>query len=477
MGTQRLLIPTLFLLASCAALQVADKDIEAAWVVLGEEGVAIARVVTTASACPTLFQDGVARPMAVRALPATIVQRATASAPDVSKASEFPVLTCETSIDKGARSATVGGRRLPLAADRPQRIVVIGDSGCRMKSADKMFQACDDTDAWPFKEVSESAAAMKPDLVVHLGDYHYRENACPAGNAGCATSPWGYGWDTWKADLFAPAAALLAAAPWVMIRGNHETCYRAGQGWWRFLDPRPLEAGRDCNTAGDDARGDYSAPYRVPLGSGAQIIVFDSSKAPPSGKWASPGDAAIATYAAQFAAASTLAGQADFSIYVMHHPILGFAPVWDPNSKDEAQPGHAALQQVMQGVSGTRLFPKGAGLSLAGHIHLFEAVAFSSDHPPQFVVGNGGTSLDPAMPATLSDRTQPYADARHDLYSSDSAFGFMTMERDASRWSMRSWDRGGGHRRPGSWTTAGWCRPRFHDVFRRRRHGASCRYP
>jgi hypothetical protein len=50
-------------------------------------------------------------------------------------------------------------------------------------------------------------------------------------------SPWGYGWDTWKADFFDPAQALLKAAPWVMVRGNHETCTRAGQGWWRFLDP------------------------------------------------------------------------------------------------------------------------------------------------------------------------------------------------------------------------------------------------
>ena len=105
----------------------------------------------------------------------------------------------------------------------------------------------------------------RPDLVIHVGDYHYRENACPAGNAGCAGSPWGYGWDAWEADVFAPARRLFAAAPWIVVRGNHESCNRAGQGWWRFLDPRPLAPHQDCNVAADDGIGDYSEPYAVPL--------------------------------------------------------------------------------------------------------------------------------------------------------------------------------------------------------------------
>jgi hypothetical protein len=55
-----------------------------------------------------------------------------------------------------------------------------------------------------------SGAKLSPDLVLHIGDYHYRENACPPDIAGCKDSPWGYGWDTWQADLFRPAAPLLA---------------------------------------------------------------------------------------------------------------------------------------------------------------------------------------------------------------------------------------------------------------------------
>ncbi|MFX8848454.1 hypothetical protein ABTM68_19140, partial [Acinetobacter baumannii] len=78
---------------------------------------------------------------------------------------------------------------------------------------------------------------------------------------------------------FAPAKPLLEAAPWIVARGNHETCSRGGQGWWRLLDPRPLESARDCNDPANDAKGDYSPPYAVSLGERAQVVVMDLSHA------------------------------------------------------------------------------------------------------------------------------------------------------------------------------------------------------
>lgn len=76
--------------------------------------------------------------------------------------------------------------------------------GCRIKVGDRAFQACNDTAAWPFADVANAAAAAAPDLVIHVGDYHYGDNACPYGNTGCAGGPWGYGWDAWEADAAAP---------------------------------------------------------------------------------------------------------------------------------------------------------------------------------------------------------------------------------------------------------------------------------
>src|SRR5207249_3297062 len=87
----------------------------------------------------------------------------------------------------------------------PAAWVVIGDSGCRMKRADDAWQSCNDPNGWPFLRIAAAAARLKPDLVLHVGDYHYRENACPARRPGCEGSPWGYGWDTWNADFFGPA--------------------------------------------------------------------------------------------------------------------------------------------------------------------------------------------------------------------------------------------------------------------------------
>jgi hypothetical protein len=100
-------------------------------------------------------------------------------------------------------SASVAGKNLPLPKPVPLKILILGDTGCRMKSSDNAFQSCDDMNKWAFSTVAKTAASFAPDLVVHVGDYHYRENPCPENNAGCAGSPWGYGWDAWQADFYA----------------------------------------------------------------------------------------------------------------------------------------------------------------------------------------------------------------------------------------------------------------------------------
>ena len=147
----------------------------------------------------------------------------------------FPVTVCEAPLPAGARSAAVAGQALSPPVPSPRRILVIGDTGCRME-APTDFQACNDPTAWPFAKVAARAAAWRPDLVIHVGDYHYRESACPEGNAGCAGNPVGNTWASWRADFFAPAAPLLRAAPWILIRGNHEVCSRAGEGWFTVHD-------------------------------------------------------------------------------------------------------------------------------------------------------------------------------------------------------------------------------------------------
>jgi hypothetical protein len=411
-----------------------------AYVVLGDEGRAVARVITRDSVCPAIELDGVATPMDVRAAPATIPLRATRSPPAQSKPSAFPVLTCEKAIPAGVARASVLDRALPLPVAHPQRIVVIGDTGCRIKTGDNIFQACNDPALWPFPQVANAAADARPDLVIHVGDYHYRENACPFGNAGCAGSPWGYGWDTWEADVFAPAAKLFAAAPWIVVRGNHESCNRAGQGWWRFLDPRPLAARRDCNVAADDSTGDYSEPYAVPFGSGPdvdmQFIVFDSSLVGVAPLAAS--DPMFIRYRAEFEAAFALAARRPNTFFMNHHPILAFAP--NPTKPLSPYPGNGSLQSVVAALQPVALFPPNVQALLSGHVHLFEVVTFATPQPPQFVAGNGGDWVDTPLPIPLPPGTTPAPGAVVAGIVASNRFGFMTIERDGARWRMVAHD-------------------------------------
>ncbi|WEF31631.1 metallophosphoesterase family protein [Pseudoduganella chitinolytica] len=429
------------LLAGCASAPPGP-SVLSAFVVLGEQGSATARVLSSADTCPPIDVDGRQQPMQVRAAAATIAQRRTASAPADSKPSAFPVLTCELVLPAGSRTASVTGQALPLPRPEARRIVVIGDTGCRLKKADNAFQACNDPEQAPFGTVAAAAAAWGPDLVVHVGDYHYRENPCPDGNAGCAGSPWGYGWDTWRADFFQPAAPLLRAAPWIVVRGNHESCVRGGQGWWRFLDPRPLVPARDCNVAADDAVGDYSDPYAVPLAPDTQLLVVDTAAT--TWRGLKPGNTGYERYRDAYPKVAALAARTPYNLLANHHPILGFGADLDKNGQRYLQLGDKGLQDSFGAVD-PLLLPANVQALLSGHVHLWEQVSFSSPHPSQFVAGFSGTAEATVPLPDDPMAVQPAPGAVIDAFSSwVGGFGFMTMERDGpGRWRVAVHDRHG----------------------------------
>lgn len=428
-------------LAGCASYTPQPASIESAFVVIGENGQAIARVITTAQACPPLQVDSNVMPMRVRVPFSSIPARAGQPHTPPSKA----VLTCEAPIPAGAFSARVGERALPVPKAEPRRIVVIGDTGCRLKGKD--FQDCNDPQAFPFAQVAHSAAAFAPDLVIHVGDYHYREDPCPAGRAGCAGSPYGYGYDAWAADFFTPARKLLAAAPWVLARGNHENCTRGGQGWWRYLDPRPFEQGRDCDLPANDASGDYSDPYAVPLGGGAQLIVFDTANT--NWKGLPTSDPRRARYADTYRKVARLAEGAAYNIGVDHHPLFAFGANQDPKTGAITLfGGDRGLLDAFGDVDPGYL-PRSISMLLSGHVHLWEQVSFSTPHPTQFVAGFSGTSEDIVpLPAVAPAGQSPAPGAVVETMSSwIDGFGFMTMERSGpDAWSVKVWDRDGRQR-------------------------------
>ena len=150
-------------------LPAAQARVFAQWVELGPDGASSVRAITD-DACPQVVFDGIPTSMSVRAEPGQSIENV--------KPAAFPVRSCEVAVPQGAVAATLDGRVLPLARPNPQRILVFGDTGCRLDR--NAQQDCNDPAAWPFPKIAAAAAIARPDLVIHVGDYHYREVPCPS---------------------------------------------------------------------------------------------------------------------------------------------------------------------------------------------------------------------------------------------------------------------------------------------------------
>ena len=121
------------------------------WIELGEGGRALARVIVAAETCPAIRVDGSMQAMSLRQpVPAG-----------------FRPL-CEFAVPSTARAASIEGQALRLPQPDPASVVVIGDTGCRIKGA--RVQDCNDMSKWPLQSVADSAAGVKPDLIIHVGE-------------------------------------------------------------------------------------------------------------------------------------------------------------------------------------------------------------------------------------------------------------------------------------------------------------------
>lgn len=372
-------LPLLLLLSWTAPAQM----LSTAWVELGGGGQALARVVVNSAAdCPAVQADG----------------RMLAMTPRTPVPEGFrPV--CEVTIPAGTQSARLyAGQTLALPHGEPQRIAVIGDTGCRIKG--KEIQNCNT--GWPFEDVAKSAAQANPQLVIHVGDYLYREDPCPAEAAKlCGGSPHGDNWDTWNADFFKPAAKLLAAAPWALSRGNHEDCGRAWRGWFYYLDARPWNNGA-CQAT--------PPPVEIQLGA-FQLIEFDSSAA----KSASAEQ--VRAYAAQLVSL-----HAKDAWLVDHHP---FWAVYGKPLRNETEVLQRAWDQAQ---------PQGINMVLSGHTHVFELLGYGPSRPLQIVAGDAGTRLDTSIPRHVNG-AEIYGEMVQQSENEDE-FGYTLLSKSATGWTL-----------------------------------------
>ncbi|HEX4709035.1 metallophosphoesterase [Phenylobacterium sp.] len=374
------------LIALGLAGQAQAKPPLAAWVQMTGAGAQV-RAVAAGKACPRLRLDGRPRAMSLRA------------GPDEA----FDIRICVATLPAGAKRVSVAGEPLPAPKARPRRLVIFGDTGCRLKSP--VVQDCNDPVAgWPFARVAALAAARKPDLVIHVGDYYYRETACPPGDAACAGSPHGDKWPTWKAELFDPAAGLLKAAPWVFTRGNHEDCNRGGRGWFRLLDADAKV--RECPAQSDT--------FMVDIG-GVTLGVVDSADSDDVRPQPEQVEA-FGNNLAPLEAAKT-------PVWLITH-----RPIWEifrtgPQVFTDSG-GNVNEREAVK----ARGLGETTELIVAGHLHTFYSLDFAGGRRPQLVVGTGGDVLDSSKAQAVVQGTISVDGAQAAVFGMD-RFGYFVFDR------------------------------------------------
>ena len=367
-------------------LAVSSFAAEHAWLEYGPSGVIARAIVKGDRPCPSITIDGSSHTMKIRA--------------QASKT--YDVTSCEATLPAGARSASIAHHTLPVKKiGRAAKVAILGDTGCRRalgwSGGPPSIQNCADPVAWPWATVAKTIAAWDPDLVIQVGDYYYRE-AMKNAKGQWVAAP--YDWPRWQADFFTPAQPLLSNAPWIFARGNHETCSRASEGFFRFLDPRLYSWESTKNFCKSNL--DMTPPYTVTVG-GHSFVVFDSSAV----KDGAGDPKQIPAYQSQLELLAKTAPAGSW--LVLHHPLWALEPT---------APGTETLWTAWANASAKPPL----SLIVAGHIHLSEMLDFTDGGVPQAVVGNGGTMLDKGAAggsgSTIGPRTVK------DFYLDD-GFGFI----------------------------------------------------
>ena len=313
------------------------------------------------------------------------------------------ITVCSVPIPTTAVRASIAGARIPARMPaRIDRMALLGDSGCRVVSW--QVQACGSVDAWPFARVAASIADERPDVIAFNGDWFYREGACPdSAQALCGSSPppvgglpftdSAYGW---IADALLPMAPMMSAAPLVVTRGNHEACNRGGNGYFLLFDPRegtsgtcaPVLANGVLTAAPTVPTPTYAIDLAVRPGRTLRLAVVDS---------AGGSDTSITPFAAvqrpsyEAAAALTRPRAGRESWLYTHRPSYAYVTDTFAAPGKPFSPWTAFDQTAASvGLLGTY------DLVFSSHLHLAQAVQLPG-LPPQLVLGNAGTLLDPTL--------------------------------------------------------------------------------
>nr|QHB15550.1 SP49.7 [Bemisia tabaci] len=270
---------------------------------------------------------------------------------------------CELIVDRLARHITVDDKKIATLPKNIRKIAIIGDTGCRIKGDEQ--QACNSAEGWPLRKNLEAIALHKPELIVHVGDYLYRQTKCLE-TTSCGNL-FGYNPETWYADWFDPARDISLRAPFIFIRGNHEACGRGHEGWFRYLDPFPF-APENCKPL------DFSWAFDV---GPVKFFIFDTS---------SPEEI--------FERQRKINAFNKFNSLICDKPtwFLTHRPLWCTTTREPEVVALKSQGNLTDIEEFQDEFPKNVSAILSGHFHIAQ-ILLMDDFPDQIIVGNGGALL------------------------------------------------------------------------------------
>lgn len=378
--------------------------------------------------------------------------------PDVKR---FPITVCEAVLPFAdsyrasgeSWTAKLDGKtyplRLPTVVNNPERLLIVGDMGCR----DNKKQGCSDAE-WPFhttlpRDLARRISADgKSTVLVMVGDFKYRvekKGANPDKE-----------WKNWQADFFTPMSGgkrnklmfwqaqhkadfnLLPMAPWVVTRGNHELCQqfgKGGPGWFYLLEPTSTLLGDSDASLASAACPDnpsapetIGAPYRLDFANGFSLLQTDSAaiaeNKSPNMEQAQALAQSLSRADAGFRQGSN---SQRLAWWVTHKPVWAAVGSTQPKLSNATE--QAALQQLPGGTP-----PASVKLIVSGHKHFYQSVepGAATRQPLQLVIGNGGVLINPqAYNGTID--TIP-AEVRSASY-----YGFVEGRLDVSNQQVTGW--------------------------------------
>ncbi len=377
----------------------AQADVLHHWTQLIADKTQSFRAIVDDAQCPQIDIDGTRTQMGVR----------------IGPTADFPNLVCTYDTRLPVVSVTLGSRNFPLRSATVDRILVVGDTGCRLKQG-KPIQACNDPVAWPFAKIARAVADKDADIAIHVGDYHYRETECPEPDK-CGTIH-GNNWSAWEVDFFAPGQVMLSKHPFVFVRGNHEDCDRAWFGYLRYLAAEPVRTPIMCDN--------YQKPFVIRFDD-LQLAVVDSSTRNRENYTRDR----LRAMRRQF---MDVLPQLDSETLLVTH-----TPLWGYGSKETNATDLGTLESIQREAFGA-ILPRLVSAVVAGDLH-FAQIVDTPGNPVQITFGNGGVALY-TTPHGRVDDLPVGKDVTGDLFGYNQ-FGFGVIDRSDSGLDVTFFDADG----------------------------------